>query len=53
MYVNKQRNCYITEKYENLSDQFEKLFPGESFIGDDMLINNCNMHFNDDGDCKQ
>jgi len=50
MYVNKQRNCYITEKYEDLSDQFEKLFPDESFIGDDMLINNCNMHFNNDED---
>ena len=45
MYINKQRNKYVTEEYAILAEKFLKLFPEESFCGDDMLINNCNKSF--------
>jgi O-methyltransferase len=45
MYVNDQRNYFVTEKYRKLASKFTELFADGSFVGDDMLIHNCNMSF--------
>jgi O-methyltransferase len=45
LYINKQRNKYVTDEYVTLAEQFLKLFPEGSFCGDDMLVNNCNKSF--------
>ena len=45
MYINKQRNKFVTEKYSQIATDFFDLFGQDSYIGDDMLVNNCNAYF--------
>ena len=45
MYVNKQRNKFITEQYRDLATEFDAMFGPDSFVGDDMLVHNCNRSF--------
>jgi O-methyltransferase len=45
MYVSKQRNRYITEQYRDLATEFNSMFGPAAFVGDDMLIHNCNLSF--------
>ena len=45
MYVNKQRNKFITEQYRDLATEFYSMFGSDAFVGDDMLVHNCNRSF--------
>ena len=45
MYVSKQRNRYITKQYQDLATEFNSMFGPAAFVGDDMLIHNCNLSF--------
>ena len=36
MYVNKQRNRYITKQYQDLATEFNSMFGPDAFVGDDM-----------------
>ena len=45
MYVNKQRNKFITEQYRDLANEFNSMFGSDAFVGDDMLVHNCNRSF--------
>ena len=50
MHINKQRNIYVTKEYSRIVSDFVSLFPHDSYVGDDMLINNCNAYFLKDHD---
>ena len=53
MYINKQRNEFVTEKYTQIAGEFEKLLSPDLFVGDDMIVHNCNKIFMQDAGFKR
>ena len=53
MFINKQRNRHVTQQNAEIADHFCNLFPDDHYIGDDLLINNCNLMFQKDQHFKE